>query len=384
MRPVFPERPRIIHGENCTRQIAKVLGELRASKVLLVTDPGIVEAGHVDYISELLENSGVSITIFDGVVENPTTVEVDKCANVARLARAEAIIGLGGGSTLDTAKGANIVITNGGEIKDYWGYGKVAKPMLPLIAIPTTAGTGSECQSYALISDAVTHQKMACGDNKALPFTVLLDPLLTLTQPHYVTACTGMDALGHAVETAVSLKMNPDSWKYSVASFRLCVDSLKIALLEAENLNSRHSMQLAAAYSGLAIERSMLGAAHAAANPLTAHFGITHGHAVATMLLSVIKYNSELSEAAPIYAKLMIDAGLTKKGTPIAVSIRTLLDIIGNIFLSTGLDMRLERLGVPRQAIPQLAREASGQWTAKFNPRPMAAEDFEALYFASF
>ena len=216
--------------------------------------------------------AGVNVTIFDEVKENPTTREVDQCLEVARAVRPQLIIGLGGGSSMDTAKGCNFVLTNGGRMQDYWGVGKATKPMLPLIAVPTTAGTGSECQSFALIADEKTHQKMACGDPKAAPRVAILDPLLTVTQPRQVAACTGIDAIAHAVETAVTKKRNELSWLYSREAFRLMTANFDCVFEQPDNLEARAAMQLGAAYAGTAIENSMLGAAHSAANPLTARF----------------------------------------------------------------------------------------------------------------
>jgi alcohol dehydrogenase len=152
-------------------------------------------------------------------------------------------------------------------MRDYWGVGKANKPMLPLLAVPTTAGTGSECQSFALIADEKTHQKMACGDPKAAPSVAILDPLLTLRQPRSVAACTGIDAIAHAVETAVTKKRNELSWLYSREAFRLTISNLEHVLQRPDNLESRAAMQLGAAYAGTAIENSMLGAVHSAANP---------------------------------------------------------------------------------------------------------------------
>src|SRR5262249_55471334 len=152
-------------------------------RVLLVTDPGLVKAGHARRLQELLERCGLSTILFDQVRENPTTRDVDACLAVARGDDVDLLVALGGGSAMDTAKGCNFLLTNGGQVRDYWGVGKATKPMLPLLAIPTTAGTGSECQSAALIADEQTHQKMACLDPKAAPRIALLDPALTLSQP---------------------------------------------------------------------------------------------------------------------------------------------------------------------------------------------------------
>src|SRR5690606_15767745 len=155
------------------------------------------------------------VALFDRADENPTTRTIDHCLEIARPAGVDLIVGLGGGSAMDTAKGCNFILTNGGKIQDYWGAGKATRPMLPFIAIPTTAGTGSECQSYALIADEQTHAKMACGDPKAAPKVAILDPLLTLSQPRRVTACTGIDAITHAVESAVTRKRNALSLIYA-------------------------------------------------------------------------------------------------------------------------------------------------------------------------
>ena len=175
-----------------------------------------VSAGHVDHLRQALLLAGVETVLFDKVRGNPTTADVDDCLRAAREAGIKpGIVGLGGGSSMDTAKGCNFLLTNGGRMSDYWGVGRATRPMLPLIAIPTTAGTGSECQSFALIADAKTRQKMACGDPKAAARIAILDPLLTLSQPPRVAACTGIDALAHALETAVTKQRNALSLAYS-------------------------------------------------------------------------------------------------------------------------------------------------------------------------
>jgi oxygen-independent coproporphyrinogen-3 oxidase len=288
----------------------------------------------------------------------------------------DALIGLGGGSSMDTAKGCNVLLTNGKRIRDYWGYGKVKKPLLPLIAVPTTAGTGSEFQSYALITHQETHQKMACGDPKIASAVSVLDPRLTLSQPRHVTANTGMDAVTHAVETAVTSKRNEKSWLCSKEAFRLLTHHLPRVLAAPDDLEARAAMQLGAAYAGMAIELSMLGAAHSLANPLTSNFGVVHGQAVAMMLSHVVRFNAENSSARETYQELMEHAGLPASAEALATTIEGLL-------ASAGMATSLEKLGVKAEALPALAVEAAGQWTAKFNPRPVAAADLEALYRAA-
>src|SRR6266542_6262681 len=197
--PVLPSfdhqpRTRLVFGLDSVARVGEFARGLGAKVVLVVTDPGIVTAGHAHRVEHVLQSCGLGVVVFDQVRENPTTRDVDRCLEVAQSAGVDTIIGLGGGSSMDTAKGCNFLLTNGGRIQDYWGVGKASKPMLPLIAVPTTAGTVSECQSAALIADERTHQKMACLDPKCSARIAILDPTLTLSQPLRVTAGTGIDA----------------------------------------------------------------------------------------------------------------------------------------------------------------------------------------------
>src|SRR5205809_2548601 len=287
----YQPRTRIVFGLNSVERVGELARGLGAKVVLVVTDPGIVTAGHADRVEHILQSCGLGVLVFDEVHENPTTRDVDRCLEVAKSAGIDTIVGLGGGSSMDTAKGCNFLLTNGGRVQDYWGVGKAGRPMLPFIAIPTTAGTGSECQSAALIADEQTHQKMACLDSKAAARIAILDPVLTLSQPRWVTACTGIDAIAHVVETAVTKKRNALSLMYAHEGFKLTIPNLPRVFKDPQDLEARGRMQLGAAFAGLAIENSMLGAAHSAANPLTAHFGIVHGQAVGMMLPHVVRVN---------------------------------------------------------------------------------------------
>jgi alcohol dehydrogenase len=378
----FQPRTRVIFGVGALDRIGEVASAL-GTRALLVTDPGIVAAGHLDRARRALNASGVNVAIFDAVKENPTTREVDQCVEAARAIRPQLIIGLGGGSSMDTAKGCNFLLTNGGRMRDYWGVGKANKPMLPLIAVPTTAGTGSECQSFALIADEKTHQKMACGDPKAAPSVAILDPLLTLTQPRSVAACTGIDAFAHAVETAVTKKRNELSWLYSREAFRLTISNLEHVLQRPDNLESRAAMQLGAAYAGTAIENSMLGAAHSAANPLTAHFGIIHGQAVGMMLPHVVRFNAQQPESAAIYAQLARSADLAAGSARAEQAVEALIAEIHSLLRVAQMPPSLSALNITRVELAKLAAEAAGQWTAQFNPRPITASDFETIYAAA-
>ncbi|MBM3833182.1 MAG: iron-containing alcohol dehydrogenase [Verrucomicrobia bacterium] len=387
--PLLPEfdhqpRTRIVFGVGAVERLGDLARELGAKRLLLVTDPGIVAAGHAGRVRQILESAGLDVAFFDAVRENPTTGCVDSCLAVARAAKIDAIIGLGGGSAMDTAKGCNFVLTNGGRMQDYRGFGKATKPMLPLIAIPTTAGTGSECQSYALIGDEQTHQKMACGDAKAAARIAILDPGLTVSQPAPVTAHTGIDAIAHAVETAVTKKRNPLSLMYSHEAFKLLAPALPRVLKAPNDLEARGRMLLGAAFAGFAIENSMLGAAHSAANPLTAHFDVVHGEAVGIMLPLVVRFNGQDPSARQAYAELASAPEIACVSDGHEHAFEALIARLESLLNAAQIARSLADCGVQRSAIPILAEEAAHQWTAGFNPRPIRAEDFAALYEAAF
>jgi alcohol dehydrogenase len=256
--------------------------------------------------------------------------------------------------------------------------------MLPLIAVPTTAGTGSECQSAALIVDEATHQKMACLDPKAAARIAVLDPSLTISQPARVTACTGLDAIAHAVETAVCKKRNAVSAMYSREAFKLCMTSFPEILLNPQDLEARGRMLLGASLSGLAIENSMLGAAHSAANPLTAHYGVIHGQAVGMMLPSVLRFNAADPAARQAYTELSSAALISANGHAAEVTVEALATRLEVLLSLSGMPGSLAEVGVERAKIPMLAEEAARQWTAVFNPRPVAKEEFVKLYEMAF
>jgi alcohol dehydrogenase len=380
----YQPRTRMVFGPNCVERVGALAKELGAKRVLIVTDAGIVAAGHADHVRRKLEEQGMAVAVFQEVEENPGTRCVDNCLGVARRFVVDTLVGLGGGSSMDTAKGCNFILTNGGQMKDYWGVGKAKLPMLPLIAIPTTGGTGSECQSFALITDEATHQKMACGDPKAAARVAILDPALTLSQPRRVTACSGIDAIAHALETAVTKARNPLSLMFSRLGFQLAVAGLPRVLEAPGDLDARSRMLLGAACGGTAIENSMLGAAHSAANPLTAHFGITHGQAVGMMLPHAVRFNASDSSAIQGYTELGCLAGIGTPAEPPEVVAERLAGRLESLLELAGLPRSLVDCGVQQEDLPRLATEAATQWTAQFNPRTVTAADFESLYSAAF
>ncbi|MGZ8847237.1 MAG: iron-containing alcohol dehydrogenase, partial [Pyrinomonadaceae bacterium] len=324
---------------------------------------------------------GIEVIRFHEFDVNPDTAIIEAGCEFAASLELDSIIGLGGGSSLDCAKGINFLLTNGGRMQDYLGYGKAAKPMLPMIAIPTTAGTGSEAQNYALISDAETHVKMACGDPKAAFRVALLDPMLTLSQPKTITATAGFDAIAHAVETYVTTKRNPLSEVFSREAWRLLEPNFEVVIKEPNNLSARSAMQLGAYFGGAAIEGSMLGATHACANPLTTHYGTTHGAALAMLLPTVVRWNK--SQAAERYAELARLAGLYS-GSNDDDATDALAARLEQLAAAGGLQSNLSAAGVDEGQLPMLASEAAKQWTGTFNPRPFDQAGALEVYESAF
>jgi alcohol dehydrogenase len=344
-----------------------------------VADPGIVTAGHAAAIERSLHAASLNVVRYSAFGENPDSSVVAAGARFAVPHRIDSIVALGGGSSLDCAKGINFILTNGGTMADYRGYGKAATPLLPMIGIPTTAGTGSEAQSYAVISDARTHMKMACGDPSAAFRIAILDPDLTLTAPPHVTAMSGIDAVSHAVETAVTTRRTPLSDTFSHQAWRLLSEGFERVLLHPTDLEARSMMQLGAHFAGLAIEHSMLGAAHACANPLTARFQLTHGIALGILLPHVVRWNSMV--AADGYAALL---GFPRRRARDSEAPETLARRIEDFALAGKLPARLSDAGIPPETLPELAALAAQQWTGTFNPRPFDAAGALEIYRAAF
>jgi alcohol dehydrogenase len=372
----FTPRTRLVFGPGRIGDLGRLVREFGGARVLVVSDPGIVAAGHTGRGLEVLRSSGLETFLFDEVIENPTDETVDAGLEAARRFKPDFLVGLGGGSSMDCAKGVNFVYSNGGRIHDYHGTARAPKPFLPMIAVPTTAGTGSETQSFALISDAKTRVKMACGDPGIACRVALLDPELTLTQPHEVAAITGIDAVSHAVESFVSTRATALSRMFSRAAWQLLARNFEGVFSRPDDIGLRGGMLLGAALAGLAIENSMLGAAHATANPMTARFGVAHGRAIGIMLPHVVRLNAGAVD--PLYAELL--AELPEIGLVPGAAAETLAELVTGMLRTARLPTTLAEVGIERDAVATLAEDATRQWTGRFNPVALDQSGFAGLY----
>jgi alcohol dehydrogenase len=375
----FQPMTRVVYGADSLARLGETVRELGGSRVLLVTDPGLEEAGHPQKALASARDAGLRAWVFDGVEENPTTRHIENALAVAREHQIDILVAVGGGSSMDCAKGVNFLYTNGGSMTDYKGFGRATRPMLPSIAVPTTAGTGSEAQSYALIADEETHMKMACGDRKAAFRVAILDPAVTVSQPPKVTAITGIDALAHAVESYVTTKRNPLAQMFARTAWQLLEGNFSKVLHAPTDLEARGDMQLGAYLAGMSIENSMLGACHACANPLTAHYGLTHGVAIGILMPHVIRFNAAV--VGSLYGDLAHQAGMVNGDTLVAAEAvaRRFTDLMRSASLPT----TLSACDISPGILPVLAEEANQQWTARFNPRSVTEVELTSLYEAA-
>ncbi len=375
----FQPRTRVIFGQGTSQRAGTVARDLGFRRTLLVADAGIAVAGHAAVVQGSLEAAGLTVVPYADFAENPDSAMVAAGARFAAPHAVDSIVAVGGGSSLDCAKGIGFLLANGGEMADYRGYGKAGAPLPPMIGIPTTAGTGSEAQSYAVIADAASRMKMACGDPSAAFRVAILDPDLTLTAPRHVTATAGIDALAHALESAVSTRRTALSDTCAHQAWRLLSGAFERVLLHPADLEARSAMQVGSHLAGMAIEGSMLGAAHACANPLTAGAGLTHGLALGILVPHVIRWNA--ASAADGYTALL---GSPRRRVRDLDAAETLARLMEDFARAAGLPARLGDAGVDEALLPALAALAAQQWTGGFNPRPFDAEGALDIYRAAY
>jgi alcohol dehydrogenase len=374
----FQPRTRIVFGQGAIDRLGQLARGLGFKRTLLVADQGIVQAGYVASGTGLLESAGIDVLPFHAFGHNPDLVMVEAGRELAEPWGPDSVIAIGGGSSLDCGKAINFLLANGGAMGDYRGYGKATKPLLPSIAVPTTAGSGSEAQSYTIVGDASTQRRLECGDPSAAARIALLDPELTFTSPHHVTAMAGFDAIAHAVETAVSMRRTPMSDTFSHRAWRLLNEGFERVLLHPADAQARAAMQLGAHYAGLAVEHSMLGAAHACAAPLTARYAIQHGLALAILLPYVVRWNGGV--VSDRYAALLNSPRRRARDQDAA---ETLAGRLEDLAGAAGLGLKLSDSGVDEAALAELAADAAQQLAGTFNPRPFDVSGAIEIYRAA-
>jgi alcohol dehydrogenase len=353
----FRPRTRVLFGAGEFARLGEVAREQNATRCLVLADQTMVDASYAQEAVRSLKARRMDVFSFHDFASPATVAAVEAARAYAAPHGVNLVVGLGDGNALDLAKAVNVVITNGGSIRDYWGYGNVAKPLLPMIAVPAVAGCGGEAQGSTVIYDAEARANMICGDPKMFFRTAILDPKLTLAQPTPATASSGYQAISQAVETLISTRRTSISECFSREAWRLLDANFERVLRLPQDLEARSAMLLGAHFAGLAIEYSALGPAHACAQPLMANFKMSCGAASALVL-------------APALAWMEKDADL-------AARLRVLAD-------AADLPASLREASVPEQILPRLAEEAAAQWTGRFSSRHFDAEAAFEIYRAAY
>ena len=371
---VFRIPTRIQFGRGVSQKVAEPLQQVGAKRVLVVTDPGVVKVGLVEPVLQRLRDAGIAYEIYDGVVPDPTVGDVDRCYERAKAMKADALVAVGGGSSIDTAKMAATLMTNGGTVLDYVGIDKVPKMAAPVVAIPTTAGTGAEITINSVIADPEQHKKLVIISPNATALFALEDPDLTRGLPPFLTAITGMDTLVHAIESFVNKNTYPMTQALALEAIRDAAWALPRAVKDGGDLEARERMMRAVISASLAFSNTRLGTVHAMALPLGGWCHVAHGTAVAVLLPHVMDFNR--TAAPERYAAVGEAMGAGKDAK---ASVRATFDLLENV----GIGKRLSEYGVTDDKIAPMAKDAIQSGNIAVNPRTTTLADIEALYRAA-
>ncbi|MCK4795325.1 MAG: iron-containing alcohol dehydrogenase [Desulfobacteraceae bacterium] len=374
---------KIILGTGATKQVGIESKALGGKKALIVTDPGVVKAGLIDGVQESLESEKINSGIFDQVEAEPPARIVDECAQIARREGYDIIIGIGGGSSLDAAKGVSIMAINKGKVLDYAGTDLVTKKGLPKILLPTTGGTGSEVTRVFVVTDEAENTKKVIYSNYNLADVAIIDPVLTISMPPVVTADTGIDALIHAIETYVSVNATPFSDILAIEAINLIAHNLPIAYAKGSNIEARYNMALAASLAGLAFTSGGLGAVHGLAYVLGTEYHMSHGRSNAIMLPHVMDYNKigNLNK----YAQIAQAMGENIKGLSSYEAAEKSVDASKKLLEAVNISIKLPDYGIRKEDLPKLVE--GGMKQARLfvpNPRDLSKEDVEKIYEMTF
>lgn len=370
--------PEFIFGVGARRRAGFYARNLQARRVLVVTDPGIIHAGWLNELLNDLEESGLQFMVFSQVTPNPRDHEVMAGVEIYRSEGCDVIIALGGGSVLDCAKGIGIVAANGGHILDYEGVDRIPQPGPPLICLPTTAGTAADISQFAIINNTLQRYKVAIISKSVVPDVALVDPETTITLDPYLTACTGLDALTHAIEAYVSTANSPVVDIHALAAIELIRDHLLSAVTQPENLAARESMMLASLQAGLAFSNASLGAVHAMAHSLGGYLDLPHGESNALLLEHVLRFNYPAAEER--YQRISQAIGVSLTGVPATLREKRLTEALQNLRQACGIRDGLAARGVNASAIADLAPPVVRDACLFTNPRRANLADIKTLY----
>jgi alcohol dehydrogenase len=369
----FQSRTRVLYKSGLVNELGHEAGRL-GTRVLIVADQGVAQAGLLDRVRVGLGDVAV-VGVFAEVPPNSSVAVVERGAAYAREVGADLLVAVGGGSPIDTAKAIRILLTEGGKLHDYEGYNVLERPLVPMIAIPTTAGTGSEVTAWAVIRDEAAHLKLAFSSVFLAPELAVLDPEMTRTLPPRLTAATGLDALTHAIESFVGTNANPISDSLALQAIDMIANNLRAATHLGEDLEARSQMLIASCIAGIAFSSGggSLGIVHALAHSVGGAFEVHHGTANAILLPHGMRFNSVAvpNRFSRIARALGVNAGGRAEEDVIADGV----EAVRSLAVDCLLPMRLREVGVPEDALPSIAETALGDAASFTNPRPITYDD---------
>ena len=370
---------RIRFGVDAINDLPALVKELGGSKVFLVVDPGLVKAGLVERITAPLAKAKIAFELYDKVDPEPGLRLADNGLKLAKKAKCDCVVGAGGGSAMDVAKAVSILLTNGGKAEDYLGLGKIKKPGVPKIMIPTSAGTGAEVTFTAVFINEKTKSKGGMNGDPLYPEAAILDPALTVSLPPHITATTGVDALTHALEAFVSTQAHAISDMYALEAIDLISNNLVRAYAHGGNLEVRANMLLGSHLAGKALATAGVGLVHAMAYPLGGMFGIPHGLANAVLLPYVMAYN--LIGNPGRFAMLAEVMGAKVDGLPEREAAEAGVEYVYRMNQDLGIPASLAELKIPAKKIPEMAKIAlTVTRPVENNPRKPSLEDVIRVY----
>lgn len=381
MSTTFSIPPTIITGAGSSEEVGEQAKRLGASKVLIVTDPGIVQLGYVDQIVKNLNSADITTSIFSDVTPDPTLKNVHDGLKQFYSENADLIVSIGGGSAIDCGKGIAMKLTNDGEFAEYMGVDKIPNPGAPLIAIPTTAGTGSEVSKVTVITDTQRNVKMMLSSDCLIPSVAIVDPLLSMTTPPHLTAAVGVDALTHAIEAYISKQAQPITDTLALKAIELISGSLRQAWANGENITARTDMMLGASIAGMAFSNSSVALVHGMSRPIGAYFHIHHGLSNAVLLLDVMEFSiSGNPQRFADIAKAMSEPikGLSPMKQADA-AITAVERLVNDIQMP-----RLGEIGIDKtdfdEVVEQMAADAIASGSPANNPRQATQKEIIQLY----
>ncbi|MBO0457085.1 iron-containing alcohol dehydrogenase [Enterococcus hulanensis] len=364
-------------GMGSLKKLPEILKENQSEHVFLISDRGLEGLGVVKKIQDIIEAGGISCTTYLGTIPNPTVAVVNESAALYKECGATSIVALGGGSSMDVAKTTGVLAKYGGEITDYEGLYKVPGPIVPIIAIPTTAGSGSEVTASAVITDEARNYKMSVISYEMLPKYALLDPELIMTAPASIAASCGIDALIHAMEAYVSRNASPFTDAMAEKAMKLIGGNLRQFVANRQDEEAACAMMIGSTFAGMAFAWAKLGNVHAMSHPLSAYFHIAHGVANAILLPTIVEFNAlaDRGRYETIYNFIR-----ERKEPAANFSPQLLIDEIKKLNIDLGIPSCLSEMGVTEDKIPEMAEDAMKSPNVAVNPRLTTIKDIIDLY----